>query len=207
MAADEPKAPPEATGSADAPAKPSPAAGGLAGAPPRPSLPAPPKTGAAKPVVKPEPWSSPLLDELQRRFPSATTDALVFRNQPSVTVAKEHLIAVSNFLKSEEGGALGCTRPGRAALRLAVFQRGLSQDFLALSGWRPRLAACACFRWFVSSSAIGGPHAKILLAGPLSRTFSGRISVFRLNCRSSERSGESRPSFPGLMLRRGGRVA
>ncbi len=105
MAADEPKAPPEATGSADAPAKPSPGGGGPAGAPPRPSLPAPPKTGAAKPVVKPEPWSSPLLDELQRRFPSATTDALVFRNQPSVTVAKEHLIAVSNFLKSEEGGA------------------------------------------------------------------------------------------------------
>jgi NADH-quinone oxidoreductase subunit C len=56
-------------------------------------------------VVKPEPWSSPLLEEIKRRFPDAVAEAVVFRNQPSVTLAKQSLIAVCEFLKSNEGGA------------------------------------------------------------------------------------------------------
>jgi NADH-quinone oxidoreductase subunit C len=55
--------------------------------------------------VKPDPWSSPLLDELQKRFPGATSEPVIFRNQPSIIVAKEHLVAICEFLKSEEGGA------------------------------------------------------------------------------------------------------
>ena len=70
-----------------------------AGAPAGPPKPAP------KPVVKPEPWSSPLLEEIKQRFPDAVTEAVVFRNQPCMTLAKQSLIAVCEFLKSNEGGA------------------------------------------------------------------------------------------------------
>jgi len=113
--------PPSAAGSQSEPpkapeaeaAKPQPPAeGGAVGSPPKPAAPAPPKPAAAappkpapKPVVKPEPWSSPLVEELQKRFPGATSDPLVFRNQPFVTVAKESLVAVCEFLKSDDGGA------------------------------------------------------------------------------------------------------
>ncbi|HLW78487.1 MAG TPA: NADH-quinone oxidoreductase subunit C [Terriglobia bacterium] len=126
---DEPKAPPEAAGPSETPAKvdspsppkpegatPSPPAAvksaapssGAAGAPPSGSPPkgaAPPAKPAPKPVVKAESWSSPLVDELQKRFPGAIIDAVIFRNQPSITLAKEQLIAVGEYLKSEEGGA------------------------------------------------------------------------------------------------------
>ena len=94
-----------------APAQPAAAVppGASPSAPPKPPA-APAKPAAApkappKPVVKPEPWSSPLLDEIKRRFPDAVTEAVVFRNQPSVTVAKQSLIAVGEFLKSNDGGA------------------------------------------------------------------------------------------------------
>ena len=96
---DEPKVPPDGPG---APAKPAPPATAGAG-PPKPS--APPPKPAPKPVVKPEPWLSPLVDELEKRFPGTFSDALIFRNQPSMIVAKESLIAVSEYLKSQEGGA------------------------------------------------------------------------------------------------------
>ena len=138
---DEPKAPPEAAGSSETPAKPGAASGTPAegaksepapaaawpvaaakpatpetsAAPPRPAptppasgappkAPAPPKP-APKPVVKPEPWSSPLVDDIQKRFPGAIIDAVIFRNQPSITLAKEQLLAVAEYLKSDEGGA------------------------------------------------------------------------------------------------------
>ena len=68
-------------------------------------FPARPKPVPAKPALKPDPWSSPLLDELQRRFPGAISDAVIFRKMPSITVAKECLVSVCEFLKSEEGGA------------------------------------------------------------------------------------------------------
>lgn len=106
---DEPKVPPQATGPGDAPAKPPAAEGGGATppAPPKPAGAAPPKppAPAAKPAPKPDPWTSPLLEELQKRFPGALSNAVSFRNQPSFTVAKESLLAVCEFLKSDEGGA------------------------------------------------------------------------------------------------------
>src|SRR5438094_10621685 len=115
---DEPKAPPEAPGAGETPAKPgAPAEGGQSkpsGAPPHTAGAGPPKPAASppkpappapKPVVKPEPWSSPLVDELRKRFPGAVGDALMFRSQPSIVVAKEALIAIGEFLKSEAGGA------------------------------------------------------------------------------------------------------
>ena len=96
---DEPKAPPPG-GPSETPAKPVPPAGTPAkAAPPAPKAPA-----APKPVVKPDPWSSPLLEELQKCFPGAISEAVVFRNQPCITLAKESLLGVCEFLKSDEGG-------------------------------------------------------------------------------------------------------
>jgi len=99
---DEPKAPPEAPGAGETPAKPgAPAEGGQSkpsGAPPHTAGAGPPKPAASPPR------SSPLVDELHKRFPGALSDALIFRNQPSMTVAKESLIALSEHLKSQEGG-------------------------------------------------------------------------------------------------------
>jgi len=95
--ADEPKAPPDG-GSSETPAKPAPPAGAPA-SPAAKAAPPPPK-----PVVKPEPWSSPLLDELHKRFPGAISEAVIFRNQPAVTLSRESLLAVCEFLKSDEGG-------------------------------------------------------------------------------------------------------
>jgi NADH-quinone oxidoreductase subunit C len=101
--ADEPKVPP-AGGASETPAKPAAPAGSPAGTPPKATAPPKPPAPTAKPAVKPEPWSSPLLDELQKRFPGALSDTAVFRNMPSVTVAKESLATVCDFLKSDEGG-------------------------------------------------------------------------------------------------------
>jgi NADH-quinone oxidoreductase subunit C len=95
--ADEPKAPPDG-GSSETPAKPAPPAGAPA-SPAAKAAPPPPK-----PVVKPEPWSSPLLDELHKRFPGAISEAVIFRNQPAVTLSRESLLAVCEFLRSDEGG-------------------------------------------------------------------------------------------------------
>ena len=55
--------------------------------------------------MKPEPWSSSLLDELQKRFPGAISEAVTFRHLSSLTVAKEYLVPMCQFLKNEEGGA------------------------------------------------------------------------------------------------------
>lgn len=104
--ADEPKAPPVG-GSSETPAKPAPPAGAPASPPAKaaPAAPAKPAAPAApKAPIKPDPWSSPLLDELQKRFPGAISEAVIFRNQPSVTLSRESLLAVCEFLKSDEGG-------------------------------------------------------------------------------------------------------
>jgi NADH-quinone oxidoreductase subunit C len=75
-------------------------------APAKPAAPtAKPSAPAAKPAVKPEPWANPLVDELEKRFPGATTNAVIFRNQPSIVVARESLLAVCEFLKGDDGGA------------------------------------------------------------------------------------------------------
>jgi NADH-quinone oxidoreductase subunit C len=102
-----PPAKPEAVASSQPPA---PAGGSApakppAGAPPKPPAAAPAKPPAPKAPVKPEPWTSPLLDELQKRIPGAISEAVIFRNMPSLNVAKEHLVAVCQFLKGAEGGA------------------------------------------------------------------------------------------------------
>jgi NADH-quinone oxidoreductase subunit C len=100
-----PSKPPAPTGAGGgapgAPAKPP------AAAPPKPPAAAPPKPAApaAKAPIKPEPWSNPLLDELQKRFPGAISEAVIFRNMPSLNVAKGHLVAVCQFLKGPDGGA------------------------------------------------------------------------------------------------------
>jgi NADH-quinone oxidoreductase subunit C len=101
---DEPK-PPAPTGPRETPAKPAASAGGEGVSPAKPAAAAPPKPPAAKAVVKPDPWSSPLLDELYTRFPGAIGEAVIFRNQPTLTVATGSLVAICQFLKSEEGGA------------------------------------------------------------------------------------------------------
>lgn len=101
--AEDTKAPPPG-GSSETPAKPTPS-GGEGSAPPRKAAAAPPKPPAPKPAVKPEPWSSPLLNTLQEMFPGAISEAVIFRNLPTLTVAKEALLGVCEFLKSEEGGA------------------------------------------------------------------------------------------------------
>jgi len=77
-----------------------------AAAPPQPAAAAPPRPPVApKPPVKPDPWSSLLLDELQAEFPGAITEPVIFRNLPSINVAKEQLLAICQFLKSPAGGA------------------------------------------------------------------------------------------------------
>jgi NADH-quinone oxidoreductase subunit C len=115
---DETKAPPPG-GPAETPSKAEQPAGAPPGQPPQPPAEPPkpaapakpvapaakPPAPAAKPAVKPEPWANPLVDELEKRFPGATSNAVIFRNQPSIVVAKEFLLAVCAFLKSGEGGA------------------------------------------------------------------------------------------------------
>ena len=59
----------------------------------------------AKAPVKPEVWSSPLLEALQRGLPGAIHEAVIFRKMPSITVAKEFLLSVCHYLKGDEGGA------------------------------------------------------------------------------------------------------
>jgi NADH-quinone oxidoreductase subunit C len=83
-----------------------PAPASAPGAPAKPPAVAPPKPPAApKAPIKPDPWSSPLVDQLQKKFPGAISEPVIFRNQPSLNVAKEHLVAVCEFLKGAEGGA------------------------------------------------------------------------------------------------------
>jgi len=86
---------------ASAPAKPAaPAPAKPAAAPAKPAAPPAPKA-----PVKPEPWTSPLLDKLQKSFPGAIQEAVIFRKLPSITVSKEFLLPVCRFLKSQEGDA------------------------------------------------------------------------------------------------------
>jgi len=88
------------------PPAPTVAGGGAPGTPTKPAAASPPKPPAPpKAPIKPEPWANPLLDELQKLFPGAISEAVIFRNMPSLNVAKEHLVAVCLFLKGSDGGA------------------------------------------------------------------------------------------------------
>ena len=91
-AAEPPKPPASSTAQPAIPAKPASTAA------PRPSA-------VPKPPAKPDPWTSPLLDKLNKRFPGAVTEAVIFRNQPALNIAKERLLEICEFLKSDEGGA------------------------------------------------------------------------------------------------------
>ena len=93
--ADESK-PPNPVGPTETPTKP-PAAGG--------GPPTPPPKPAVKVPAAPEPWSSPQLDRIHQQLPGAVTEATLFRGMPTLRVTKEFLLAVGEFLKSEEGGA------------------------------------------------------------------------------------------------------
>lgn len=46
-----------------------------------------------------------MLDEIKKKFPGAVVEAVTFRNQPTINLLKESLVAICEFLKSEEGGA------------------------------------------------------------------------------------------------------
>lgn len=96
-----PPAPSVAGGEAPAAAPKPPVA---APAKPVAGAPAKPPAAAAKAPVKPDPWTHPLLDLLHKKFPGAISEAVIFRNMPSLNVAKEHLVAMCQFLKSTEGG-------------------------------------------------------------------------------------------------------
>ncbi len=112
---DEKQEPPKAAEGAGTPIeKPAPEGGGggpqakpVVAAPPQPTAAggAKPPAAVAKPPIKPEPWSSPLLDELLGRFPGAIAEAVIFRKMPSLNLAKEHLVGICQFLKSPAGGA------------------------------------------------------------------------------------------------------
>lgn len=88
---------PLAKPSADAPSKP-------ADGPHKP-IASPAKAAAPKASVKPDPWQSPLLNDLQKKLPGAVGEAVIFRNQPSVNVEKDQLVSVCQFLRSRSGGA------------------------------------------------------------------------------------------------------
>src|SRR5574337_118614 len=104
--ADEPQEPPKAADGGQTPAKadaagpPKPpvrAATGATAGPPSgavpPKLAAPAPKPPAKPPVGPDPWTRPLLEELQKRSPGAISEAVIFRNLPTLTVAKDFLVA------------------------------------------------------------------------------------------------------------------
>jgi len=100
--ADEPKVPP-AGGKSESTVEPASPSGNAASASAKTAA-KPAAPAAAKAPIKPDPWSSPLLDEIQKRFPGAVSESVIFRNMPSITVARETLLAICDFLKGDEGG-------------------------------------------------------------------------------------------------------
>lgn len=77
-----------------------PAGGGTPG-PGTPEKPAPPAKPPAKPATEPEEWVSPLREAIEKRFPSALSDPLIFRDQPSITLSKESVLEVCRFLRDD----------------------------------------------------------------------------------------------------------
>ncbi len=77
-----------------------PAGGGTPGSG-TPEKPAPPAKPPAKPATEPEEWVSPLREAIEKRFPSALSDPLIFRDQPSITLSKESVLEVCRFLRDD----------------------------------------------------------------------------------------------------------
>ena len=103
---------------AGAPAKPPAPAGAGSGAPSAPAKPPAPLHRSLRRRRRPSRLPAPprLPSSLSRgqircwmnsrkEFPGAISEAVIFRNLPSLNVAKEHLVAVCQFLKSPDGGA------------------------------------------------------------------------------------------------------
>lgn len=63
--------------------------------------PAPPAKPPAKPATEPEEWVSPLREAIEKRFPSALSDPLIFRDQPRITLSKESVLEVCRFLRDD----------------------------------------------------------------------------------------------------------
>lgn len=77
-----------------------PAGGGTPGSG-TPEKPAPPAKPPAKPATEPEEWVSPLREAIEKRFPSALSDPLIFRDQPRITLSKESVLEVCRFLRDD----------------------------------------------------------------------------------------------------------
>ena len=68
-----------------------------------PAKPAPPAKPPAKPATEPEEWVSPLRETIEKRFPSALSDPLIFRGQAGITLSKESVLEVCRFLRDDPG--------------------------------------------------------------------------------------------------------
>ena len=77
-----------------------PAGGGTPGSG-TPEKPAPPAKPPAKPATEPEEWVSPLREAIEKRFPSALSDPLIFRDQPRITLSTESVLEVCRFLRDD----------------------------------------------------------------------------------------------------------
>ncbi len=62
---------------------------------------APPAKPPAKPATEPEEWVSPLRETIEKRFPSALSDPLIFRGQAGITLSKESVLEVCRFLRDD----------------------------------------------------------------------------------------------------------
>ena len=77
-----------------------PAEGGTPGSG-TPEKPAPPAKPLAKPATEPEEWVSPLREAIEKRFPSALSDPLIFRDQPRITLSTESVLEICRFLRDD----------------------------------------------------------------------------------------------------------
>ena len=66
-----------------------------------PEKPAPPAKPPAKPATEPEEWVSSLRETIEKRFPSALSDPLIFRGQAGITLSKESVLEVCRFLRDD----------------------------------------------------------------------------------------------------------
>ena len=64
-----------------------------------------PRKPAAKPPETSEDWADPLREALVRRFPSAISNAVIYRDQPSITVSTASLVEVARFLRDDASAA------------------------------------------------------------------------------------------------------
>ena len=66
-----------------------------------PEKPAPPAKPPAKPATEPEEWVSLLRETIEKRFPLALSDPLIFRGQAGITLSKQSVLEVCRFLRDD----------------------------------------------------------------------------------------------------------